>query len=673
MTRRDSPRVGPALKRLRSDRDLPLPLLALADRSAYDAMEGNSGALAGYGSMEPHGDNGNGPSSSSSGGDWRMVLYHDQNVILYNPRGKPPFRSKRVSTEENPSTELSQSFGRCPLCRQKLDSRFACAAQAYFDLLQGLHRSKSSEPSEEADLITEDDLYSILAVPRSARLDDIKRAYRKLSLRYHPDKNLHDPLAKVKFQKIAEAFSVLADETKRSKYDKSGDMDLDGFDMEQFMNMVNASGAKFQKTGEDYDGSEGLADGSGAVSDAPDELLPAPRLLATESGNPFLLAEQVPVEAAVASDGGAEAEASAAASLRHLPPELLNTGYYARFFVETQELGSGSFGSVFLCRHVLDDLTLGDYAVKKVPVGDNKAWLRDMIREVKTFERLHHANIVEYKHSWLELSRRSPFCPFVPFLFILMQYCDGGSLDELLWQDGNPTRPKPSLPVALIWRLLFDILRGLQHLHRQGILHRDLKPTNILLQRLDGENHAGVKAAATGSQQTSRPLGAGFLRAMLSDFGTAAPLGEPAESAAGVAARGYTGTVEFTAPELLRGDSHEYSEKSDMWSLGIVLYAMCFSSLPFSHDDPGELKKIIRRFVEERRSGASVDATAWLPQDSTGRLGSLPLVAAALLAFDPARRPAATDLLENPVFRAEATRHARTTGDMSDHAALPDF
>lgn len=95
-------------------------------------------------------------------------------------------------------------------------------------------------------------------------------------------------------------------------------------------------------------------------------------------------------------------------------------------------------GSVFLCRHVLDDLTLGDYAVKKVPVGDNKAWLRDMVREVKTFERLHHPNVVEYKHSWLELSRSSLFCPLVPFLFILMQYCNGGSLDELVFYDGSP-------------------------------------------------------------------------------------------------------------------------------------------------------------------------------------------------------------------------------------------
>jgi len=44
-------------------------------------------------------------------------------------------------------------------------------------------------------------------------------------------------------------------------------------------------------------------------------------------------------------------------------------GYYARFFQETRLLGSGSFGAVFLCRHVLDDMMLGDYAVTRSKVG----------------------------------------------------------------------------------------------------------------------------------------------------------------------------------------------------------------------------------------------------------------------------------------------------------------
>eukprot|EP00406_Dinophysis_acuminata_P004399 CAMPEP_0179216832 /NCGR_PEP_ID=MMETSP0797-20121207/3592_1 /TAXON_ID=47934 /ORGANISM="Dinophysis acuminata, Strain DAEP01" /LENGTH=351 /DNA_ID=CAMNT_0020923023 /DNA_START=38 /DNA_END=1089 /DNA_ORIENTATION=+ len=91
---------------------------------------------------------------------------------------------------------------------------------------------------EEVDLLTEKDLYKILGVPRGAKADDIKKAYRKLSLRYHPDKNLGDPEAKPKFQRIAEAFSVLSDDQKRLKYDKSGDVDLEDVDIDQVMNMM---------------------------------------------------------------------------------------------------------------------------------------------------------------------------------------------------------------------------------------------------------------------------------------------------------------------------------------------------------------------------------------------------------------------------------------------------
>ena len=64
----------------------------------------------------------------------------------------------------------------------------------------------------------------------------LKKAYRQKSLKYHPDKN-PSPDAKIKFQRIAEAYSVLSDDKKRLKYDKSGDMDLEDFDMDQFLNM----------------------------------------------------------------------------------------------------------------------------------------------------------------------------------------------------------------------------------------------------------------------------------------------------------------------------------------------------------------------------------------------------------------------------------------------------
>jgi curved DNA-binding protein len=66
------------------------------------------------------------------------------------------------------------------------------------------------------------DYYKILGVERSAAEKDIKRAYRKLAVRYHPDKNPGDSGAEERFKEINEAYEVLGDPTKRAKYDQLG-------------------------------------------------------------------------------------------------------------------------------------------------------------------------------------------------------------------------------------------------------------------------------------------------------------------------------------------------------------------------------------------------------------------------------------------------------------------
>jgi len=72
------------------------------------------------------------------------------------------------------------------------------------------------------------DYYEILGVPRDADIEVIKRAYRRLALKYHPDRNPDDPEAAEKFKEAAEAYAVLSDPQKRRQYDRYGHSGLDG-------------------------------------------------------------------------------------------------------------------------------------------------------------------------------------------------------------------------------------------------------------------------------------------------------------------------------------------------------------------------------------------------------------------------------------------------------------
>ena len=72
------------------------------------------------------------------------------------------------------------------------------------------------------------DYYEVLGVDKSASADEIKKAYRKLAVKYHPDKNPGDKEAEEKFKEAAEAYSVLSDADKRAKYDQFGHAGVEG-------------------------------------------------------------------------------------------------------------------------------------------------------------------------------------------------------------------------------------------------------------------------------------------------------------------------------------------------------------------------------------------------------------------------------------------------------------
>lgn len=303
-------------------------------------------------------------------------------------------------------------------------------------------------------------------------------------------------------------------------------------------------------------------------------------------------------------------------SSNRIPPSAFNQGYYAKFFRETRRLGRGARGQVFLVQHILEREYLGEYAVKKVPVGDNVEWLQRMLKEVHIMESLRHPNVISYKHAWLEVYRPTTFGPPVPGLFILMEFANRGNLNDLINQVQVQEIGFLSWQQILI--LFKQLCQGLYHLHSAGIIHRDLKPENILIHstRLPEE-----------------------LQVLITDFGecnntTAVDIEDRT---------GDTGTIEFCAPELYRRNHRGkllvgHSIYTDIWSLGMILYYMIYGGrLPYSNIENVENLK------REMLQAKAISLPKNLRKDIPPLLATLLL---EMLSFDATQRPLLDDIIK---------------------------
>src|SRR5713226_6231097 len=102
--------------------------------------------------------------------------------------------------------------------------------------------------------MAEKDYYEILGVKKTATEDEIKKAYRNLAKKYHPDKNKGNKEAENKFKEVSEAYAVLSDKEKREQYDRlgreafsfggGGANPFGGFDFSQFTNRSRRGGRR---------------------------------------------------------------------------------------------------------------------------------------------------------------------------------------------------------------------------------------------------------------------------------------------------------------------------------------------------------------------------------------------------------------------------------------------
>ncbi|HKH11894.1 MAG TPA: Stk1 family PASTA domain-containing Ser/Thr kinase [Rubrobacter sp.] len=202
-------------------------------------------------------------------------------------------------------------------------------------------------------------------------------------------------------------------------------------------------------------------------------------------------------------------------------------------------LGSGGMGEVYLAR----DRTLGrDVALKVLRsqyAGDRESAER-FKREAMSAARLSHPSIVQvYDRGDTEDGSS----------YIAMEYVPGGTLKERITEEGP-------LDARLAASYGYQVAEALGAAHAKGIVHRDIKPQNVLI-------------TAPG-------------RAKVADFGIAR-----AASAAGDAQTqtgAVMGTAGYMSPEQALG--HPATPKSDLYSLGVVLYEAVTGALPFTADNP---------------------------------------------------------------------------------------
>ena len=255
-----------------------------------------------------------------------------------------------------------------------------------------------------------------------------------------------------------------------------------------------------------------------------------------------------------------------------------------------EPLGSGGMGMVYKAR----DLTLGrTVALKFLPSAlahDEKGRQR-FFREARAASRLNHPNICTIHEIGEDGDGQ---------LFLCMEVCEGETLKARL--------KRGPLPLAEALDAAIQLASALAVAHRAGIVHRDIKPGNIVV--------------------TERN------KVKILDFGLALTAGETRLTRAGRT----MGTIAYMSPEQIRGD--EIDQRSDLWSLGVVLFEMLTGRLPFEGaSEPAILNAVINQ-EPERLAKARPD----LPHDF-GR------VLSRLLAKDPATRIGSAPALEQELRR----------------------
>ncbi|MGD2245633.1 MAG: protein kinase [Candidatus Aminicenantes bacterium] len=216
--------------------------------------------------------------------------------------------------------------------------------------------------------------------------------------------------------------------------------------------------------------------------------------------------------------------------------ELTTGSTFAGRYQIIEELGKGGMGKVY---RALDKKLNEEVALKliKPEVVSDKKTLERFSNELKIARRISHKNI----------GRMYELMEEKDIYFITMEYVPGEDLKSFIRRSGQ-------LAVGTTLRIAAQVCEGLSEAHKLGVVHRDLKPHNIMI---DKQGNAKIM-----------------------DFGIARFLKAESITGEGI----IVGTPEYMSPE--QAEAKETDHRSDIYSLGIILYEMLTSQIPFGGDTP---------------------------------------------------------------------------------------